>query len=273
MTRTAPRIVILGGGTAGWITAALFAKAWGEQGGAITLVEISRDRDHWRWRRLNPQLKALFDHIDVPEAEWMAACDATWKLGIRFTGWSERPGFESYFHPFACPIDLHSEPAFVRNCALARRGFEVPAHPDRFYLAARLAEAGQSPQADPRFPFAPSYGYHFDAFKLGGFLRDHCTGRGVGHLQRKVEQVELAANGEVAALLCAGGERITGDFFVDCSGFRGVIAQERLGARFLPLPKTCSTIARWCCRRTALQASSRRPMRSRWPRAGAGRSR
>jgi tryptophan 6-halogenase len=234
MTQTAPRIVILGGGTAGWITAALFAKAWGEQGGAITLVESPEIGIIGVGEGSTPQLKALFDHIDVAEAEWMAACDATWKLGIRFTGWSARPGFESYFHPFACPIDLHSEPSFVRNCALARRGFEVPAHPDRFYLAARLAAAGQSPQADERFPFAPSYGYHFDAFKLGGFLRDHCVARGVGHLQRKVEQVELAANGDIAALLCAGGERIAGDFFVDCSGFRGVIAQERLGTRFLP---------------------------------------
>lgn len=181
-----------------------------------------------------PQLKAFFDHIGVAEADWMTACDATFKLGIRFTGWSERAGFNSYFHPFAGPVDLHTEPAFFRNCMLARRGFDVPVHPDRFYLATRLAEAGLAPFAARNFPFAPSYGYHFDAFKLGGFLRTHAMARGVRHLQRKVERIELAESGDVAALLCEGGERIAGDFFVDCSGFRSVIAQERLGARFLP---------------------------------------
>jgi 2-polyprenyl-6-methoxyphenol hydroxylase-like FAD-dependent oxidoreductase len=233
MTQAAPRIVILGGGSAGWITAALFAKAWGQTGCAITLVESPEIGIIGVGEGSTPQLKAFFDHIDVAEAEWMAACDATWKLGIRFAGWSGRPGFENYFHPFGGPVDLHSEPSFVRNCALARRGFDVPAHPDRFYLAAHLAEAGLAPQADANFPFAPSYGYHFDAYKLGGFLRDHCVARGVVHLERKVEHVELLENGDVAALLCEGGERIEGDFFVDCSGFRSVIAQERLDARFL----------------------------------------
>jgi tryptophan 6-halogenase len=164
----------------------------------------------------------------------MPACDATYKLGIRFNGWSQRAGFESYFHPFPGPVDLHSEPAFLLNCALMRRGYEVPAHPDRFYLASRLAEAGKAPQPSDSFPFAPSYGYHFDAFKLGGFLRDHSVARGVRHLQRKVEHVDLHENGDVAALLCEGGEQVEGDFFVDCSGFRSVIAQQRLGTRFLP---------------------------------------
>jgi tryptophan 6-halogenase len=234
MPQALPRIVILGGGSAGWITAALFAKAWGEQGASITLVESPDIGIIGVGEGSTPQLKAFFAHIDVAEAEWMAACDATYKLGIRFFGWSNRPGFDSYFHPFAGPVDLHTEPAFFRNCALARRGFDVPAHPDRFYLATRLAEEGAAPHAAPNFPFAPSYGYHFDAFKLGGYLRDLCVARGVSYLQRKVEHVELSETGDVAALLCEGGGRIAGDFFVDCSGFRSAIAQERLGARFLP---------------------------------------
>ncbi len=234
MNRKMPHIVILGGGSAGWITAALLAKAWSEQGRLITVIESPEIGIIGVGEGSTPQLKAFFDHIDVDEATWMAACDATWKLGIRFTGWSQRPGFESYFHPFSCPVDLHSEPSFVRNCALARRGFDVPAHPDPFYLATRLAEAGMAPHAADTFPFAPSYGYHFDAFKLGGFLRDHCVTRGVVHLERKIAEVELGESGNVTALLCEGGERVEGDFFVDCSGFRSVIAQERMNGRFLP---------------------------------------
>jgi tryptophan 6-halogenase len=238
MTQPIPHIVILGGGSGGWITAALLSKAWPskvgrDRGVKITLVESPEIGIIGVGEGSTPQLKAFFDHIEVVESEWMAACDATWKLGIRFTGWSQRPGNETYFHPFASPVDLHSEPSFFRNCTLARRGFDVPAHPDHFYLATKLADAGLAPHASENFPFAPSYGYHFDAFKLGAYLRDHCAMQGVQHLERKIEQVELTENGDVAALLCEGDERIEGDFFIDCSGFRSFIAQERLGSRFV----------------------------------------
>ncbi|MEE4288817.1 MAG: tryptophan 7-halogenase, partial [Erythrobacter sp.] len=80
----------------------------------------------------------------------------------------------------------------------------------------------------------PSYGYHFDAYKLGDFLRGWATRRGVEHLPLEVEEIEIDEKGEVAALLCEGGERVAGDIFVDCSGFRAMIAQEALGATFLP---------------------------------------
>lgn len=230
---TLPHVVILGGGSAGWITACLLHSEWSARGGRITLVESPEIGIIGVGEGSTPQLKAIFDHLGIAEAAWMAACDATYKLGIRFTGWSGRPGFESYFHPFPGPTDLHTEPAFIRNCTLARRGFEVPALPDAFFLAARLASQGKVPPAAPSFPFAPSYGYHFDAYKLGTFLRDWGVPRGIAHLQRKVTGVELAGNGDVAALACEGGERITGDLFVDCSGFRAVIAGEALGGRFL----------------------------------------
>ena len=231
---TPPNVVILGGGSAGWITACLLHREWGARGGSVTLVESPDIGIIGVGEGSTPQLKAFFDHLGIEEAEWMGACDATYKLGIRFTGWSERPGYESYFHPFSCPVDLHSEPGFVHNCALARRGFDVPAHPDDWFLASLLAEEGKTPHPAKSFPFAPSYGYHFDAYKLGAFLRGWATGEGVTHLERRIAEVEITENGDVAALLCEGGERIEGDFFVDCSGFRSVIAQQKLGERFVP---------------------------------------
>jgi tryptophan 6-halogenase len=231
--RSPPRVVVLGGGSAGWITACLLHKEWGARGGSVTLVESPEIGIIGVGEGSTPQLKALIDHLGIDEADFMAACDATWKLGIRFTGWSERPGFASYFHPFPGPVDLHTEPGFVANCALARRGFEVPALPDDWFLAARLAGERKSPLPDANFPFAPSYGYHFDAYKLGAFLRDWAVPRGVVHKSGKVAEVALTDSGDVAALLCEGGERIEGDVFVDCSGFAGVIVQRALGARFI----------------------------------------
>lgn len=230
---TPPHIVVLGGGSAGWITACLLHHRWGERGGKVTVVESPEIGIIGVGEGSTPQLKAMFDHLGIAESEWMAACDATYKLGIRFSGWSERQGFDSYFHPFPGPTDLHSEPGFLQNCALARRGVDVPAHPDDWFLASLLADRGMGPQAAETFPFAPSYGYHFDAYKLGAFLRDWATERGVIHRALKVEEVELAGEADVSALLCEGGERIEGDLFVDCSGFRAMIAQGRLEGEFV----------------------------------------
>ena len=226
-----PRVVVLGGGSAGWITACLLAQEWGAD--RVTVIESPDIGIIGVGEGSTPQLKAFFDHLGIAEAEWMAACDATYKLGIRFTGWSDRPGYESYFHPFPGPVDLHTEPGFTQNCAFARRGFDVPAHPDGWFLATRLADEGRGPHPAAKFPFPPSYGYHFDAFKLGAFLRDWAVARGVTHLARKVVEVPLTEDGDVACLVLDGGDRIEGEIFVDCSGFRGVIIQQALGEPFV----------------------------------------
>lgn len=234
---TPPHIVVLGGGSAGWITACLLHHRWSARGGKVTVVESPDIGIIGVGEGSTPQLKAMFDHLGIDESEWMAACDATYKLGIRFTGWSERPGFDSYFHPFPGPIDLHTEPAFTHACMLARRGFDVGAMPDNWFLSAVLAKQGKGPQPEDNFPFAPSYGYHFDAYKLGAFLRDWAVERGVEHRPLKVEKVELSGPDEVGALLCEDGERITGDLYVDCSGFRAMIAQGALGGEFISFDK------------------------------------
>ena len=232
------RIVILGGGSAGWMAACLMAQRWLGKHAArpveITLVESPAIGIIGVGEGSTPQLKAFFDRLDIAEGDWMPACDATYKLGIRFHGWSERPGFERYFHPFPSRIDVHTQPHFQRACALQRSGIAAPAHPDRWFLPTALADAKLGPHADRRFPFDLSYGYHFDAHKLGAYLRDQATAKGVRHLERRVIEVEQAENGDIAALLCEGGERLEGDFFIDSSGFAAVLAEKTLGTRFLP---------------------------------------
>ena len=225
-------MVVLGGGSAGWMTACLFHHRWGARGGKVTVVESPAIGIIGVGEGSTPQLKAFFDLLGIEESEWMAACDATYKLGIRFTGWSEVAGHASYFHPFPGPVDLHTEPGFVQNCALRRRGADVPALPDDWYLAAFLAEGRKAPHPASHFPFAPSYGYHFDSHKLGGFLRDWATARGVVHRALTVADVALTEGGDLAALLCEDGERVEGDLFVDCSGFAGLLCQQKLGVPF-----------------------------------------
>ena len=227
-----PHVVVLGGGSAGWMTACLLHHEWSARGGRVTVVESPQIGIIGVGEGSTPQLKAFFEHLGIAEDEWMGPCEATYKLGIRFLGWSEREGFEGYFHPFPGPTDLHSEPGFVANCALARQKVDCPVHPDDWFLATFLAEQRRDPREPDNFPFPPSYGYHFNSHRLGEFLRDWGVAKGIEHRPLTVDEIELGPDGDVAALLCEGGERIAGDFFVDCSGFRSIIAQGKLGVRF-----------------------------------------
>ncbi len=229
---TPPAVVILGGGTAGWMTACLMAQAWPTA--PITLIESPAIPTIGVGEGSTPQLRALFARLGVTEAEWMPFCDATYKAGISFHGWSRAEGFDSYFHPFASAIDVHTQPAF-HAAALARRtGHAVDAHPDGFFLASRLAAAGLAPTAAATFPFEVGYGYHFDAGKLGEWLRRHATGRGVVHRAARVASVEVGPAARVTSVTLDDGAAVTADIFVDASGFAGVIARQALGVPFLP---------------------------------------
>ncbi len=228
----APTIAILGGGTAGWMTACLMAKAWGSA--TITVVESPEIGIVGVGEGSTPQLRAFFRDLGIAESDWMPACNATYKAGIRFTGWSDVPGFDGYIHPFASDIDVHTEGAFHANALARRTGQDVPAHPDDFFLNSWLIRHRRAPLPADTFPFDAAYGYHFDAHLVGAFLRTHAIGRGVRHLARTVTEVVVGEDGNVRHLVLDGGDVLAADLFVDCSGFRGVIAQAALGARFLP---------------------------------------
>ncbi|MGB5629107.1 MAG: tryptophan halogenase family protein, partial [Woeseiaceae bacterium] len=226
------RVVILGGGTAGWITANAMIDSWSENGIDITLIESPAIGTVGVGEGSTPRMKLFFDSIGVQESEWMPRCNATYKNGISFANWSTRPGFNRYFHPFASQLDQHTITAFYFNTYARRQGIGVHAHPDRFFLAAKLSENRQSPKPNENFPFVVEYGYHFDANLVGDFLKERARENGVKHIAAKVVDVNQASNGDIASLLTDTGEIIEGDFFVDCSGFRGTLIQETLDVPF-----------------------------------------
>jgi tryptophan 6-halogenase len=233
IVRPPSSIVIVGGGTAGWMAACLMAQHWGSAT-RITVVESPDIGIIGVGEGSTPQLKAFFDRLGIAEADWMPACNATYKAGIRFTGWSDRPGYESYFHPFPCPLDLHSAPQFFFNARARRTGRDVPAHPDRFFSGAHIAAEQRAPIAPRSFPVNLSYGYHFDATLVGRVLRDHAVGKlGVIHREATIDQVERCDDGGIAAVVTSDGARIGGDLFVDASGFRGLLIQQTLGVPFI----------------------------------------
>ncbi|QDZ07261.1 tryptophan 7-halogenase [Sphingomonas panacisoli] len=232
MSETPRSIVILGGGTAGWMAANLIAHHLGLEA-SVTVVESPEIGIIGVGEGSTPQLKAFFDTLDIAEADWMPRCNATYKTGIGFRDWSEAPGFDAYFHPFPTDLDGFTAPAFFANAYARRHGADVWAHPDRFFLPTALAARRLAPIVPDHFPFQIGYGYHFDAHLVGAFLRDHAIGLGVRHLQHRIVDVAVA-DGNVSHLVAQNDITIPGDFFIDCSGFRSVIAQGALGAKFLP---------------------------------------
>lgn len=228
------RIVILGGGTAGWITANAFIRRWGSSGVDLTLIESPEIGTVGVGEGSTPRLKVFLDEIGVEESAWMPRCKATYKNGISFVNWSTKPGFERYFHPFASQVDRFTTTAFFFNTLARRRGVDVHAHPDRFSLTARLSKNRQGPIPDERFPFVNDYGYHFDAQLLGEYLREIARSRGVTHRQVRVTGVNQAPDGDITSLSLEGGALVEADFFVDCSGFRGALIQEALKVPFRP---------------------------------------
>ncbi len=222
-------ILILGGGTAGWMAANLFQHRWGKLGTRVALIESSDIGIIGVGEGSTPHLKAFFDGLGISEQEWMPRCNATYKAGIGFIGWSDRPGFESYFHPFPSTADAETANKFFFNTQARRTGRDVWAHPDRFFLNSAIARQRRAPLAPAGAATQASYGYHFDAVLLGGYLKEVATSRGVEHVDAKIVSVELGDSGDVVALDANDGRRFEADFFVDASGFRALIIQQALG--------------------------------------------
>ncbi len=226
------KIVILGGGTAGWMAANLFVKKWRPQQAEITLIESPDIGIVGVGEGSTPTLKRFFEMIDVSESDWMPRCNATYKVNIRFAGWSPQSGIASYSHPFVSQVDTLVKKAFVVNCLTRRLGLDVHTQPDDFFINGVLAQQQRGPQAPDNFPFVMDYGYHFDSGLLGEYLSEVAVSRGVQHIQTSIVDVEKNNNGEIAALRNENGERFAADFFVDCTGFACVLMQKTLGVDF-----------------------------------------
>lgn len=226
------KIIIVGGGTAGWMAANLMVARWGKSSADICLLESPQIGIIGVGEGSTPQLKGFMDSLGIEEAEWMPECNATYKAGISFRNWSVIPGFTSYFHPFPAQPDDYTAPGFFHNSFVRRKGIDVEGHPDHFFLASYLAKQKLAPVASENFPFEINYGYHFDSTLLGKFLGRKAVSRGVIHREATVNQVNLNAQGEIASVTTEAGEIIAGDIFIDCSGFAGLLIQKTLKVPF-----------------------------------------
>jgi 2-polyprenyl-6-methoxyphenol hydroxylase-like FAD-dependent oxidoreductase len=225
---TLRRILVVGGGTAGWMTALILARSLMEQGVEISLVESPTVGTIGVGEGSTPWLRGFFDSLNIEEAEWMPECHATYKCGITFDGWSTKPGHAGYFHPFASMLDNLTMTQFVHNTDARIRGADVCADPDRFFIAARLARKHLAPKPAEHFPFDIWHGYHFDAVLLGQFLHKKALQRGVRYQTAHVTHANLDERGAIASVGTREGATIGADLFIDCTGFAGLLINQAL---------------------------------------------
>jgi len=227
------KIIILGGGTAGWMSAMIFANAWIKKGFEITLIESKDIPVIGVGEGSTPALKTFFSKLNIPESEWMTQCNATYKTGITFEKWSTKPGFESYFHPFPSQLDDKFASAFYFNTQMRRKGANVPAHPNDFFFAQYLAKNNLSPIANHNFPFETEYGYHFDSHLLGKFLKTKALKMGIKYQQSTINNAELNLDGSIKHLISEGSQTFSADLFIDCSGFNATLIDKTLKVPFI----------------------------------------
>ncbi|MGB7450870.1 MAG: tryptophan halogenase family protein [Lysobacterales bacterium] len=216
------RVVIVGGGTAGWMAAAGLAKSLG---GTIdiTLVESDEIGTVGVGEAVIPVIKSFHALLELEEKDFINAVNGTYKLGIEFENWG-RLG-ESYFHPFGSPGVEAWAAQYHHYWLKARRQGE--SHALRtFSLEASMAMAGKfTLDSEPQ----PQYAYHFDASLYAKLLRKISEAHGVNRVEGKVVDVNVhGESGFIQSVQLESGELIEGDLFIDCSGFRGLLIQQAL---------------------------------------------
>ena len=225
------KILIVGGGTAGWMAANLLVSRWKDV--EIYLLESTDIGIIGVGEGSTPHLKFFFDAADIYESEWMPRCNATYKNGISFVNWSSVPGFESYFHPFPAQTDdIFTVPVFFNNIKARMQGGNANVHPDHFFLETYLTRENLGPIPAETFPFGVAYGYHFDSTLLGQFLAEKATSRGVKRIFGTLTEVLHDSDGVLTAVRLDDDSLLGADFFIDCSGFKSLLLQGALKASF-----------------------------------------
>ncbi|WP_369977807.1 tryptophan halogenase family protein [Xanthomonas bundabergensis] len=224
-------LVIVGGGTAGWMAAAALARVLGPDY-RITLIESEQIGIVGVGEATVPHIKAFNNLLGINEAEFVRQTQGSFKLGIEFVDW-HRPG-TSYIHGFGTeighPLGLLPFQQYWIKQALAGKAKPLGAYTLNTVAAKRGKFMTSASDAPPNSPLSNiAYAYHFDASLYAAFLRRFSEQRGVTRREGIVEEVQLhPESGDVVSVRLASGEVIGGDLFIDCSGFRGLLIEQAL---------------------------------------------
>ncbi|MET3723863.1 tryptophan halogenase family protein [Sphingomonas trueperi] len=227
------RIVILGGGTAGWMSAAALSRVLAGQRVAITLVESDTIGTIGVGEATIPTIHWFNQIIGLDERQFLAETKATVKLGIEFVGWNGEGS--RYFHPFGTFGPPGDGAMFLHRLIRGRADGDT-APTEAYSLTAQAARSGRfaRPVPDRRSLLSTlGYAYHFDAGLYARYLRGLAEQAGVTRIEGRVGSVQRdGESGFVRSLMLDDGRIVEGDLFLDCSGMRGLLIEETLGVGY-----------------------------------------
>ncbi len=242
------KIVIVGGGSSGWMAAAYLDAALNRDGRTVADISLVESPEVTRigvGEATIPSINHILAVIGINEHEFLRRVAGTFKQAIQYANWLDGRG-DAYYHPFnrfrSSPVDRTGRKWLMsdRSIPFAET---VSAQPI-------ICDLNLAPQMLGRWDFGPplTYAFHMNALKFADYLCELATSRGVKHHLDHVVDVEMAENGDIAAVKTKGGERLEADLFIDCTGFAGLLIDKKLGVDWVD----CS---QWllCDRATVMQ--------------------
>ncbi len=223
-------IVIVGGGTAGWLSACMLAAQRPDL--SIILVEAPNIPTIGVGEGTWPTMRDTLAKIGIAESEFLRECDASFKQGSRFDGWVDGTSSDTYLHPFTPP------PPDEMQALLSAWQTSTPDFPFAAVMspqhAACVHDLAPRQRAMPDYTGALNYGYHLDAGKFAALLQRHATIRlGVNHISAEVIGTVSAPNGDIAALELRDHPNVHGDLFIDCSGYAALLIEGHCRAEWV----------------------------------------
>jgi tryptophan 7-halogenase len=236
VSETVRQVVIVGGGSAGWLTAAVIAAEHGVSAGGALQVSLLESPEvgpigvgEGTW----PTMRDTLRKVGLSETDLIRECDASFKQGSRFDGWVTGADGDHYHHPFVLPQGYTEAPLAA---AWLERHAQVP-FADLVSFQPHLCAHGKAPKqaTTPEYAAVANYGYHFDASKFGQLLQRHCVARlDVRHLQDHVVGIQARDNGDIAALQTQAQGAVAGDLFIDCTGMASLLLGRHYGVPLRP---------------------------------------
>ena len=235
MSELIKKIVIVGGGTAGWLTAGILAAEYKDNHLPeikIVLVESPEVSTIGVGEGTWPSMRATLRKIGISETDLITQCAASFKQGSKFVGWKNGKENDVYHHPFTIPNGYLECNLF----AAWQSQFSHLPFADVVSVQSYVSESGCAPKqvTTPEYAGVVNYGYHLDAGKFGELLQRHCVSRlGVGHILDHVTHVTSASDGDINAIHTEKLGAIEGDLFIDCTGTACLLLGQHLGIPFV----------------------------------------
>lgn len=222
------QVVIVGGGTSGWMAAAGMARMLDRHQVAITLIESDEIGTIGVGEATIPTLQTFNTLLGIDEADFLRKTQGTFKLGIEFTDWGQKG--DRYIHPFGASGRDRPEVQFhqmwLKLCTITPEIGEIGDY-NVTLMAARMNRFGLA-QRNSGLLSTMRHAYHIDASLYARYLRTYAVARGVTRVEGLINQVDQRENGFVSSVTLKDGRSFDGDLFIDCSGFRGLLIEETL---------------------------------------------